>query len=402
MLHEVHRRSFLATAALTAGGLMQVGNSRRAFSAEPEKTVPRPCPPSAWRKDGIVLPAAGGSIQTFTCAAEPQDDGSWRLWYTQRPTPSQRVIGVAEGRLGEPFRQTHAVVSAGAPADAPLSIGNLPEGWNPVQPVHLHLKNGRHRLYFWAHGPKVVRYLIAESDDGRRYKVLDPARPCLYHPGDRAVDGKTAAEAGISRMAKKVASRPETEPPAPVLQVSNDATNVYQLAAGSFEMYSVGLVEVGPAHPGYMAHDNCRGWLRVIDYYRSGDGLIFPDRRRVIVADAQDPPDMQFYYLAVNHTPQGRMGMLGHYRAQAQTMDLEWCFSQDGVHWQRPLRTPWIPRGAQGDPDCYGLYACHALARQGNRWHLFYTGTNAAHNHKHSYGPEAQVVMHASCETPWA
>lgn len=401
MMNQMHRRSFLRTTALAVGGLTHLGGTLRSSAAEAKRLAPRPCPPSAWQKQGVVLPAQGGSIQIFTCAAEPLERDRWRLWYTQRPTSTQRVIGVAEGRLGEPFRQTHAVVSPGAPADAPLSIGNLPADWNPVQPVHLHLKNGRHRLYFWAHGPKVVRYLIAESDDGRRYQVLDPARACLYHPADRAVDGTTAAAAGIRRMAKKVATRPESEPAAPVVQVSNDATNVYQLADGSFEMYSVGLIEVGPEHPGYMAHDNCPGWLRVIDYYRSADGLVFPERRRVIVADAQDPADMQFYYLAVNHTPQGRRGLLGHYRAKAQTMDIECCFSADGIHWERPARGPWLPRGKPGEPDSYGVYANHAVVQQGGRWHLFYTGTNAAHNHKHAHGPEAQVVMLATCDQPW-
>ena len=32
-------------------------------------------------------------------------------------------------------------------------------------------------------------------------------------------------------------------------------------------------------------------------------------------------------------------------RCRAQTMDLEWCFSRDGVEWQRPSRTAWLARG---------------------------------------------------------
>ena len=49
-----------------------------------------------------------------------------------------------------------AVLSEGEPADAPLAIGNLPDGWRPVQPVHIRLKNGRDRLYFWVHAVSVV------------------------------------------------------------------------------------------------------------------------------------------------------------------------------------------------------------------------------------------------------
>ncbi|MCY2989044.1 MAG: hypothetical protein NTY19_14410, partial [Planctomycetota bacterium] len=55
---------------------------------------------------------------------------------------------------------------------APLAIGNLPPEWRPVQVVYLRLRNGHHRIYFWAHGPGVVRYVAAESEDGRRYRVL--------------------------------------------------------------------------------------------------------------------------------------------------------------------------------------------------------------------------------------
>lgn len=396
----MNRRDFLAATA-AAGGALALNGASSCPAAD--NFLFGPCPPSAWKKQGVVLSAGAGWIQNFTCSAEPLENDRWRLWYTQRPeTKGPSVIGFAEGTPGEKMNRIPAVVSPGEPADAPLSIGNLPDGWHPVQPVHLLLQKGRHRLYFWAHGPKVVRYLVAESEDGRRYKVLDPARPCLYHPADRAVDGRTAAEFGLSRMANKTATKPEGEPAAKAVQVSNDATNVYQLDDGSFEMYSVGLVEVGRDHPGHVAHDNCPGWLRVIDYYRSPDGLTFPERRRVIVADERDPPDMQFYFLAVNHTGLGREGMLGHYRCQAQTMDIEWCFSFDGIRWHRPKRQAWIPRGQPGEPDCYGIYAPHSLVFHQNRYHLFYTATNAAHNKKHSHGPPTQVVMHAVSDEGWS
>ena len=49
-------------------------------------------------------------------------------------------------------------------------------------------------------------------------------------------------------------------------------------------------------------------------------------------------------------------------------MDLEWCFSADGVQWQRPARQAWIPRGKPPEPDCYGIYAPHALVERGGRW----------------------------------
>jgi hypothetical protein len=103
----------------------------------------------------------------------------------------------------------------------------------------------------------------------------------------------------------------------------------------------------------------------------------------------------------VTHTPKGRVGMLGHYRCQAQTMDLEWCFSRDGVAWQRPLRRAWLPRGNPPAPDCYGIYGNSRLVHHGGRWHLFYTGVNDSHNGRKSYGKPRQVVMYATAKSIW-
>lgn len=398
-MNEIARRAFLTRATALGAGMMA-----GAWAIETPAAAPRShrLATAPWRKQGAVLPSdAAGLIQNFTSAVEPIAGDRWRFWYSVSGKGVAFNVGVAEGKLGEPFERHPAVLSEGEPANAPLAIGNLPADWRPVQGVHVVLGDGRHRLYFWAHGPKVVRYLAAESDDGRRYRVVDPHRPCLYHPADRAVDGATALEAGLSRYAKKQSSRPEGEPPATAALVSNDATNVYRLPDGSFEMYSVALVEVPKDDPRYIAHDNAAGWVRVIDRYTSADGLAWTERRRVLVPDGEDPADQQFYYLSVTHTPRGRVGMLGHYRVEAQTMDLEGCFSEDGIHWERPRRGGWIARGAPGEADSYGIYAPHALVERDGLWHLFYTGVNDAHNHQHSHGVPTRVVMHATCESLW-
>jgi hypothetical protein len=189
--------------------------------------APRPCARQLWRKQGVVLSAEpDGRLENFTSAAEPLSSGRWRLWFTTTGPGRPRNIVFAEGKPGEPMARQLAMLGAAIPADAPVAIGNLPPGWRPVQAVHLRLQSGRQRLYFWAHGPKVVRYLVADSDDGRRYRVLDPLRPCLYHPNDRAVNGKAAVEAGLLRLAKKVGSPTDNEPLALACLVSNDATNV--------------------------------------------------------------------------------------------------------------------------------------------------------------------------------
>ncbi len=398
------RRTFLRS-AFSAATLFSLGTSCASPPAANDSGNPLPCPPAGWRKHGIVLegtePWEGDNLQRFTSRPEPLANGRWRIWYSLSTRKESYNIACAEGIPGQAMQKIPAVSSPGDPADAPMAIGNLPHNWKPVQPVHLKLPDGRHRLYFWAHAPEICRYLAAESLDGRRYRVLDPLRPLLYHPSDRAAAGVPSPD-GVMYRKEKALGRPAGEPLALPHLISKDATNVYLLPDGSFELYTVALIQVPRTDPAYIPEDNAPGRLRVIDRFTSPDGLRLENRRRVIQRDAKDPADQQFYYLSVTHTPEGRVGMLGHYRCAAQTMDLEWCFSRDGLLWDRPRRQAWIPRGTPPAPDCYGIYAPSQLVHHAGRWHLFYTGVNSAHNIKHSHGKPRQVIMWATTESVWA
>lgn len=405
IMKPISRRELIARTFFSTAGMALVSKARGQPSRPAHPPLPRPCSPASWKKHGIVLegvePWEGDRIQNFTSPAEPLEGGRWRIWYSGRGGKEGFTIGCAEGRLGGPMRKVRMQCSPGEAPDAPLAVGHLPEGWRPTQVVHIHLRNGKHRVYFWAHGPRILRHLVADSEDGRRYRVIDPHRPVLYHPADRAAQGIPSPD-GTLLPTKRKMERPANEPAAPSQLISNDSTFVYQLSDGSFEMYSVALVPVPKNDPAYIAHDNAPGFVRVIDRYRSEDGITFTDRRRVVQRDAGDPADMQFYHLSVTHTPEGRMGMLGHYRVEAQTMDLEWCFSRDGLQWERPTRRAWLPRGDETQPDSYGIYPPASLVHSGGKWHLFYTGVNSAHNHKHSYGPPRSVIMYASTDSIWA
>lgn len=398
---NLNRRDVLGRMCVTGAAALLAPNLL-ARAAAPATDVPKPCPPRAWRKHGIVIeptePWEAGHIQNFTCPAEPLENGQWRIWYS--PHGGKYNIAYALGVPGEPFRKVPAVCTPGEPGDDEFVIGHLPDKWKPVQVVHIRLLNGKHRIYFWAHGPEIARYLAAESDDGKRYTVLDPGKPVLWHPNDRAARGIPTPDGVV--LTRTPGSRPAGEPQAPSRLISNDATMVYQLADGSFEMFSVGLVKMPEGDPGIVPEDNIPGYMRVIDRYRSDDGLHFSDRTRVIQRDEQDARDQQFYHLSVTHTPKGRVGMLGHYRCKAQTMDIEWCFSTDGLKWERPARQAWIPRGSEKDADSYGIYPPAGLVQHNGKYHLFYTGVNAAHNGKHSHGPSRSAIMYATVEDIWA
>jgi hypothetical protein len=400
-MRSINRRTFLHH-SLAATAIMATSRALKAAAA-PAATIPQPCAPTAWQKHGVVLEPTeeweGGHIQNFTSPAESLAGDRWRFWYSA--CGKKYLIAYADGTPGGAMNKVPAQCTPGEPGDGPFTIGHLPDKWKPVQVVHIQLQNGRHRIYFWAHGPGIARYLAAESHDGKRYTVINPLRPVLYHPHDRAAHG-VASPDGVMLHNKPSPDRPADEPLAVPRLISNDATNIYQLADGSFEMYSVALVSVPKTDPAYMAHDNAPGLLRVIDRYTSADGLHFEERKRVIQRDERDPVDQQFYYLAATHTPKGPVGMLGHYRCQAQTMDLEWCFSPDGAAWHRPQRSAWLRRGDETQPDSYGLYGPSFLVQRGGEWHLFYTAVNSAHNGKHSYGPSRTVIMHATTGSIWA
>ena len=361
---------------------------------------PLPCSSSDWVKQGIVIeltePWEGASISNFTSPAEALDGGRWRIWYRAGTN-----ISVAEGVPGEKMTKYHSVLSSGEPADAPLAIGNLPDGWQIGQPVHIRLKNGKHRLYFWAHydSQYVHRYLAADSNDGRRYWVVDPYRPCLYHLIDRA-------NIVPSRIRENIPPRPEDEPLAPPELIVSDCTTVYQLPDGSFELYTATLQALEKDSPQWATNGNINGLIRVIDRMVSNDGLQWTGRQRVIEPDANDPADQQFYYLAVTHTPKGRVGMLGHYRVKDQTQDIEWCFSDDGIKWTRPFRNKaWLERSWPGEnPDSFRIYPATSIVFRDNKWWLFYTGFNTSHNGKFCHDPNGQqqgAVMLAETKSIW-
>jgi len=364
---------------------------------------------AAWKKHGELFrhqgEPANAWVQNFTSTAEPLDGDRWRVWTSvSGPKGVAKNINYHEDRVNGEWKRTLTICTPGEPdKTAPLTIGGLPEGWQPVQGVTLRLRDGRTRLYFWAHGKGAVRYIAANSEDGRAFKVVNAATPCLYHTSDRTVDGKVAVEIGLMKMASRKAKPVDGEPLAPAQLITNDATNVYQLPDGSFELYTVALINVGKDDPRYAANDNIPGFVRVIDRFTSADGLTWGNRQRVITPDADDPRDLQFYYLSVTHTERGRVGLLGHYRLDAQTIDLEPCFSTDGITWQRPHRKPWITRDAPGTTAAsYLLHAPHALVQHNGLWHLFYTGGNFAHNHRETHGPtETRAIMLATCERLW-
>ena len=367
--------------------------------------APQPRDSKHWNKHGIMFeadqPWEWPNLQCFTSHIESLGDGRFRFWYGTRRIEDGRMsskLAVAEGTPGGEWTRT-PVVHGENPTGSEMTLSNVPADWSVTQPVHMRLKDGRYRVYFWANvHHTVLRYLVADSDDGKHYRVLGHNRPVVIHAGDRAVEWPINYN-GLVRPARQ--SR--REPDDPTIQhelIVNDATNVYQLPDGTFELYSACTFTVPEGDPRYIAHDNAKGHVRVIDRLTSDDGLHFGNRQRVIVPDDDDPVDMQFYYLAVTYTDRGREGMLGRYPCGEQTMDIEYCFSDDGVKWTRNWRKGWLPRSQPGEAqDSYMVAAPGNLVQHDGKWWLFYNGNNVAHNRQDSHGePRPTRVMLATID----
>jgi hypothetical protein len=387
------RRSFLirsgvAAAAYGAGGL--IDRAPNAFGAAAESgNFPQPCSPESWKKHGIVIepdePWEDKHIETFMSSAEPLEDGRWRVWYSAN-SPVKGYIGmaVAEGVPGEKMTKTRAVLSEGEPEDAPFAIGNVPKGWRLVCPTHIRLQNGKHRLYFFAEGRGgygvAQRYVVAESEDGRRYRLLDLERPVLYTVWDNTRNKKFFPGQKLEDI------------------LTNDGGVVYQLPDGSFELFGQSLEPIDKDDPRYVAHDNISKGYRVIERFTSEDGIRFGNRQRVLRPDKDDPIDTQFYMLTVTHTSRGRVGLLSWYRVQAGFMELQYAHSDDGIRWNR-VRHPWVPRGKPGEPDSVTVYAPTSIVHHDDKWWLFYSGVNYTHSTVKAVNPgeeKRSVVMLAT------
>ena len=115
------------------------------------------------------------------------EDGSYRCYGTAR-TPDQGFMGVGLweskdalhwspvylGQVKRDGKDTNLIQFENLPGDQ-SSVG-LPN----VVPT----RDGPLRMYFWKHRDGHLRYLIAESDDGLKWRVLDIEKPALFHPHD--------------------------------------------------------------------------------------------------------------------------------------------------------------------------------------------------------------------------
>ncbi len=241
------------------------------------------------------------SIQSFTSTSLRLDDGTWRIWYSKYDT------GVSVGHYGFGYMDyspdfkllsDKAMRIVEKPEKSGLNIIGVPSYWNLIQPVFLKLPDGRERIYFWAHGSEgICRYLVADSTDGVNFIVNDWHRPTLYHPNDRAVSRDLLRSKSLSIYCHSAhRDLSPDEPAASGDMLMNDATNVYVMPDGTFELYSADVIELPKDAPEPRQKDPI---IRVIQRRTSADGIHWSAPQRILIRDEKDPFDLQFYYLSV-------------------------------------------------------------------------------------------------------
>ena len=322
----------------------------------------------------------GRMVASFASSLVPLEDGTLRLYYTRSSPESGGSWGIAVAESPDGLKwvrpclgQTHYM----GKETNQLLIDGLPSGRareSHCQPQVFRLAERKWLMFFWIHGP-LFRYVRALSEDGLHWRVEDLDRAVVYHPSEFRPH---AFEIGLDPL--ELAGKPpfESFSPEELLKKkslrSNDATYVfYDDKSGQFTMYSVWLMSNPEGTQSHIPYDNAPLALRTIHQRTSSDGVHWSDPRLIIAPDKDDPDDQQFYYLSVHWQDGWHIGMLGHYRVAAQTMDIELCFSLDGIHWQRPLRQPWLLRGPQ-NYDSKMVYAPNRLVDQDDHWLMLYSG----------------------------
>jgi len=354
------------------------------------RTVAGPCEKLGAR----ILPDSPGDLQhvsTFAGTVIENGEGSYHWYYTTRNLgdtegkPRCFRINLAVSDDGLTWRKPElGQVTVDGKDTCTLDLKGLPAGTDAGQPIVHRLDDGAWRMYFWLHGGegvKFVRYITADSPDGLHWQCPSIDSACVYHPSDCAMPAFDWTKGLVLAESPKDGSQTTIEPLTAKRIRSNDATFVVRNPFdGVWEMYSVWLLPTPIDGSRRCDHDNAPGVLRTIHRRVSDDGLRWSDPELILAPDENDPMDQQFYHLAVHWQGQERVGFLGNYRLDEQTMDLEICFSSDGIRWDRPLRGGWIPRGEPGEPDCMSVYPVQGVLKQGEHWLVPYGAGNSPHN----------------------
>ena len=289
----------------------------------------------------------------------------WRLYYHYAPTDGSREysLALAEYKSDGTVEKHPLAINH----DGHFSLHGVPDDCSPLQANVFQTGDNSYRMYFWCHHrPFTCRFLMAESNDGRHFK-LSACEPVLYHCNNNE-EGRSG----------KV----------PEWRRTNDATTVYRMPDGSWELYTACYVFSHEGEPRFMREDvgtGPIGAVRMVERFTSEDGVHWNGLPRLVaVPDGDDSPSRQFYGLNVSPYCNGlRYGVLCSYDGDAQTNDFENVVSTDSINYRRYCRECSFKR----EDGFFMVYPAHAfLTADDGRLFLPYTRFNHTHNGKRTTG----------------
>lgn len=126
--------------------------------------------------------------------------------------------------------------------------------------------------------------------------------------------------------------------------------------------------------------DPARPGIRTVEGWRSPDLKTWSDPRHLLKPDDADPPEQEFYSLYPWTAGNGYLGFLEVYDRFVERLHAELIVSDDGDHWERPHRVPWLDRGTDGAWDDMWVFpASNDPLVVDDRMLVFYGGRETAH-----------------------
>jgi hypothetical protein len=259
---------------------------------------------------------------------------------------------------------------------------------------------GRYRMWYECYdrgykGDQDARYAYAESRDGIRWEK--PSLGLVDYAGSRdnnliwaRLDGKPTHGAGFF----KDPTAPPEQRYKTLFLSGNGVAGGFSADGLRWQAYASDAIlpvgsdtqQVGFWDPGigkYVAY--CRLWTRgrTIGRAESDDFTRFPGAEEVLRCDDRDPPENDLYNSACMRYPCAAHAYFiftSRYDHPSDKLHIQLATSRDGVNWQRPDRTAFVPTGGPNDFDAGHLYMGLGHLRVGDElWHYYQSYTHT-HN----------------------
>lgn len=222
-----------------------------------------------------------------------------------------------------------------------------------------------------------------DPDPGRRYKM--------------ATYDFTVGEDGVERPGLVVAFSPDgihwtKHPQAPLLRTSYGGHELTPFAGEPGREWHIPLtisdamdVIYDPPREAYVIYskmwidgpDGRMHWKHAMGRTESRDFIHWSKPALVLAPDEFDPPWVEFHHSPAFYYNDCYFALLQilHREVRGGIMDIELAISRDGLHWQRPFRSPFfLPRGEPGSFDAGSILTNAAPVVLEDEIRFFYGG----------------------------